>query len=129
LKDWNEADLFAYLLKHIYLDLVKANKQMSTWDCYSPKTNHRIELKCRGKHYDSLLIEKKKYNSMIEKCNDNLDVPMYINSTPQGVYRFNLFIIQPNWEMQYHNKTTTFTNKNKIQKEIAMLPVADAEIL
>lgn len=129
MKAWNEKDLFAYLLKNTYFDLVKANKQMSRWDCYSPETRHRIELKCRGKHYDTLLIEKKKYVAMIEKCNDNLDIPMYINSTPKGVYRFNLFLIEPKWEIQYHNKTTTFSNNKKIPKEIAMISVVDAEIL
>lgn len=102
---------------------------MSRWDCYSPKTYHRIELKCRGKHYDALLIEKKKYDAMIAKCDDNLDIPMYINSTPKGIYRFNLYIVKPVWEIQYHNKTTEFGNKNKIPKEIAMLPVVDAEII
>tara|TARA_R110002012_G_scaffold125573_2_gene277170 strand:+ start:2106 stop:2495 length:390 start_codon:yes stop_codon:yes gene_type:complete len=129
LKTWSEKDLFAYLLKNTYTDLVKAKKQMSRWDCYSPNHKHRIELKCRGKHYNTLLIEKKKYIAMIEKCNDNLDIPMYINSTPKGVYRFNLFLIEPKWEIQYHNTTTTFANNKKIPKEIAMLPVVDAQIL
>ena len=66
---------------------------------------------------------------MIRKAEENLDLPMYINSTPKGVFRFNLFLIEPKWELQYHNKTTTFNNTNKIQKEVAMLPVIDAETL
>ena len=102
---------------------------MSRWDCYSPDTYHRIELKCRSKHYDTLLIEKKKYDAMIAKCNDNLDVPMYINSTPLGIYRFNLYLVKLKWEIQYHNKTTQFGNTNKIPKEVAMLNVNEAEIL
>ena len=129
MKNWQEKDLFAYLLKNTYFDLVKAKKQMSRWDCYSPDYKHRIELKCRGKHYDTLLIEKKKYDAMIKKCNDNLDIPMYINSTPKGIYRFNLFLIDLKWEIQYHNKTTTFGNRKKVPKEIAMISVIDAEIL
>ena len=63
------------------------------------------------------------------KCNDNLDIPIYINYTPEGIYRFNLFEIKPNWEVKYLKKTTTFANGNQIPKEIAMLPVIDAEIL
>ena len=66
---------------------------------------------------------------MIVKCNDNLDIPLYINSTPQGVYKFNLYIVKPIWEIQYHNKTTQFGNTNKIPKEIAMLDIKDAQIL
>lgn len=124
-----EADLFEYLLTNHYPDLVKAKKKMSRWDCYSPATFHRIELKCRATHYDTLILEKKKYDAMLLKCNDNLDIPIYINSTPEGVYKFNLFEIKPNWEVKYLKKTTTFTNNNQIAKEIAMLPVIDAEIL
>jgi hypothetical protein len=116
LDNWKEQDLFNYLQNCCYADLVKAKKQLSRWDCYSVEKRHRIELKCRGKHYDTLLIEKKKYDAMINKAKENLDLPMYINSTPR-------------WELQYHNKTTTFSNTNKIEKEVAMLPVIDAEIL
>ncbi len=126
---WKEKDLFEYLTHCCYEDLVKAKKQMSRWDCYSPLVSHRIELKCRAAHYDTLLIEKKKYDAMIDKCNENLDIPMYINSTPKGVYRFNLYLVQPIWEIQYHNKTTQFSNTNKIPKEIAMLDINEAEIL
>ena len=124
-----EQDLFEYLVNNYYPDLVKAKKKMSRWDCYSPETSHRIELKCRATHYDTLILEKKKYDAMLLKCNDNLDIPIYINSTPEGVYKFNLFEIKPNREVKYLKKTTTFTNNNQIAKEIAMLPVIDAEIL
>lgn len=124
-----EADLFNYLLENYYPDLVKAKSKMSRWDCYSPSTTHRIELKCRATHYDTLILERKKYDAMVLKCNDNLDIPIYINYTPEGIYRFNLFEIKPNWEVKYLKKTTTFANGNQIPKEIAMLPVIDAEIL
>ena len=124
-----EADLFDYLLENHYPDLVKAKKKMSRWDCFSPATFHRIELKCRAKHYDTLILERKKYDAMLLKCDDNLDIPIYINSTPEGVYRFNLFEIKPDWEVKYLKKTTRFANGSQIAKEIAMLPVIDAEIL
>jgi len=124
-----EKELFKHLVDCCYADLVMARSKMSRWDCYSPDTYHRIELKCRAVHYDTLLIEKKKYDAMIDKCKENLDIPIYINSTPKGVYRFNLYIVQPVWEIQYHNKTTQFSNTNKIPKEVAMLDIKEAEIL
>lgn len=129
MKTWNENDLFEYLQNCCYPDLVKARKQMSKWDCYSPNKKHRIELKCRGAHYETLLIERKKYDAMISKADENLDIPIYINSTPKGIYKFNLYLVEPKWEIQYHNKTTHFSDNNKIKKEVAMLPVIDAEIL
>ncbi len=124
-----EKELFDYLVSCCYSDLVKARSPLSRWDCYSPETFHRIELKCRSTHYETLLIERKKYDAIIAKCNDNLDIPIYINSTPKGVYRFNLYLVNPVWETQYHNKTTEFKNNKKIPKEIAMLDVNEAETL
>ena len=102
---------------------------MSRWDCYSLNFLHRIELKCRGRHYNTLLIEKKKFDAMVLKCDDNLDIPMYINSTPKGIFRFNLYLVNPIWEIQYHNKTTHFSNNNKVPKEVAMLDIINAEVL
>lgn len=124
-----EEDLFNYLLKTVYPDLVKSRRQFSKWDCYSPSTTHRIELKCRGTHYNTLIIEKIKYDALILKARDNFDIPIYINSTPKGIYRFNLFNINPVWQTRYLKKTTTFSNNNKVPKEIALLPVIEAEIL
>ena len=54
---------------------------------------------------------------------------MYINSTPKGIFRFNLYLVNPKWEIQYHNKTTHFSNNNKIAKEVAMLDIINAEVL
>jgi len=103
---------------------------MSRWDCYSPKVRHRIELKCRKKHYDTLLIEKKKFDAIIKICEDNLDIPMYICSTPSGVFIFNLFWIEPDWEINRRNPaTTTFANGCRVEKEVAYLSIKEATIL
>lgn len=126
----NEADLFDFLKRSKYPDLVKAKTQMSRWDCYSPKVRHRIELKCRKKHYDTLLIEKKKFDAIIKICEDNLDIPMYICSTPSGVFVFNLFWIEPDWEINRRNPATTeFANGARVEKEVAYLDIKEATIL
>lgn len=125
--NWNEGDLFEFLRLNMYPDLVKAKNPMSKWDCYSPDSGHRLELKCRRKHYDTLLIEKKKYDSMVNKCNEHLDTPMYFNSTPNGIYSFNLNLIQPNWEINNKNPATTyFRNTEKVDKEVAYLEISKA---
>lgn len=124
-----EKDLFEYLRSNYYPDLVMAKSKISKWDCYSPDQYHRIELKCRGKHYDELLIEKRKFDAMIEKCEDNLDVPYYINYTPEGIYRFNLYKATPSWFVKKIRATTQFIDRTPIDKEIALLNVIDAEVL
>ena len=55
-----EIDLFNIVkLTHVP-DLQKSEKQYSRYDCYSEKYKMDIELKCRNKHYDELMIEMKK---------------------------------------------------------------------
>ena len=123
---WNEEQLFDWLKEFVYFDLVKAKNQMSRWDCYSPKFRHRIELKCRRKHYDSLLIEKSKYDAMIFEAGKHLDIPMYINSTPEGIYSFDLLEIKPEWIFKSLRATTQFANNKNVLKKIAFLDVDNA---
>ncbi|CAB4136500.1 hypothetical protein UFOVP309_19 [uncultured Caudovirales phage] len=130
MNNWKEIDLFNYLVENVYPDLVKAKNQMSKWDCYSVSTGHRIELKCRQKHYETLLLEKKKFDAMIQECEKHLDIPIYINSTPKGVFSFNLHLILPDWELNSRNPATTqFGNTQKIEKEVTYLEITKAKQL
>ena len=122
----NENDLFNYIRDCLYPDLVKARNQMSRWDCYSPMFRHRIELKCRRTHYDTLLLEKKKYDAMIMEAIKNDDIPMYINSTPKGVYSFDLLEIEPEWEIKHLSVTTEFASNATIDKQVCFLHIDDA---
>ena len=122
-----EKELFTYLKENHYPDLVKSRNQFSRWDCYETSKGYRIELKCRRTHYDTLLLEKKKYDAIIQKCEDNLDIPLYICSTPKGVYQFNLFMIEPDWEVNNKNPATTdFTNNRRVEKEVTYLDINQA---
>ena len=127
--NWEEADLFDWLQEYVYSDLLKSKNQMSRWDCYSPKFRHRIELKCRRKHYDTLLLEKKEYDALIFETGKHLDTPMYINSTPEGIYSFDLHQIEPEWIFKSLRATTQFNNYEIITKEVAFLKLEDAEHL
>jgi len=121
-----EKDLFIYLRENKFTDLVESRNKMSIWDCYSPKEKSRIELKCRRVHYQTLLIEKKKYDSMIEKCKKYSDIPLYINSTPKGIYCFNLLLLDVKWEGKMLPQNTDFGGSKKIIKEVGFLNISDA---
>ena len=60
----NEEQLFNYLKKHYIYDLSKCEDQFSSYDCFSTTYRCVIELKCRNKHYDDLMLEKTKYDSL-----------------------------------------------------------------
>jgi hypothetical protein len=125
-----EAQLFQILKNKLFPDLLKAKNQMSRWDCYSPLKKYRIELKCRKAHYPTLLLEKKKYDAMILECSKHNDIPLYINSTPKGIFIFNLLKITPIWEINSKNPASThFGNYDKVPKEVCYLNIAEAKML
>ena len=127
MKNWREQDLFDFLKQNYLSDLVKAKNQMSRWDCYSPKYKMRIELKCRRTHYPTLLIERKKYDAMIAESAKHNDIPSYINSTPKGIYFFDLSKVNPQWEVNSRNPSTTYWGGERIEKEVAYLDISQAK--
>jgi hypothetical protein len=130
LKSFKEKELFAWLQDNLYSDLVKCKNPLSRWDCYSPEKFHRIELKCRKVHYDTLLLEKKKYDAMVTESLKHMDIPIYINSTPKGIFAFNLFKIEEEWEVNYLNpKNTYFGGSHRVPKEVTYLDINTAEVL
>ena len=125
----NEQELFDWLKLNVYSDLVWSRNQMSKWDCYSPKKKHRIELKCRDKHYPDLLIEKKKHDALIAECKKHNDVPVYVNSTPEGVYAFDVRTHDGFWEVRNMPKTTQFAQRQFIPKEVGYFYIKDGHTL
>lgn len=126
-----ELDLFNILKLCYMTDLEKSESKYSRFDCYSDKWNMDIELKCRRKHYDDLLIEKDKYDALLERAAKQGRRAFYINSTPEGIYAFNLSAItELEWQMKGGlPRTTDFPDRRKMVKEVAFLPIELAKRL
>ena len=122
-----EAELFEHLKKDIYPDLVKSEGTYDSFDCISYKAGHFIELKCRHTHYSDLLIEQMKYRALIEQAVREDLLPFYINSTPLGIYSFDLMDLpEPKWYTQVMPVSTEFENKNKVYKLVGYLDIEEA---
>lgn len=126
MKNWKEKDLFEWLSNNYYKTLVNSKNPISRWDCYDIETQSRIELKCRKKHYDTLLLEKPKYDALIKESNKHFDVPIYINSTPQGIYLFNLNKVDLKWFEKSLPATSEFQNRQWIKKEVTEINIKQA---
>ena len=63
---------------------------------------------------------------MLLESNKNLDIPIYINSTPEGVYLFNLNEIDIKWFTKSLPATTEFKKRIWVKKEITELQVVKA---
>jgi len=122
-----EVELFDYLKTFLYPDLEKSIGIFDSFDCISRQAGHYIELKCRATHYDTLLIEEMKYRKLITQSAERDLIPFYINSTPLGVFSFDLMdLAEPIWEVKYLPATTQFGRSGKVDKLIGYLPVEEA---
>jgi len=120
-----EQGLFDYIKATYLEDLEKSEHTYEYIDATSTGYRLTIELKCRHTHYDELILEKDKYEALIDRANDLGFTPFYINSTPNGIYAFNLRKI-----------TVTFTTRRlpsntvdkgpSIDKKVALLHIDKA---
>ena len=125
-----EQELFNYLRLNIYPDLVKSEGTYDAFDCISDKAGHFIELKCRHTHYDTLLIEEMKYRKLVTHSAERNLLPFYINSTPNGIFSFDLSdIAEPEWVTHKMPATSEFSNRTKVDKLVGYLRIQDAEQL
>ena len=113
----SEQALFDYIKATYLEDLVKSEHDYEYLDATSSGYRLTIELKCRQTHYDELILEKDKYEALMDRANDLGFTPFYINSTPQGIYAFNLRKI-----------TVTFTTKRLPSSTVDNGPVIDKKV-
>lgn len=116
----NEQELYSLLQKSIP-DLHKTDEYHYS-DCVSSSQGLIIELKCRRVHYDELIIEQSKYSKLISSNYKNV---RYINSTPKGIYSFDLRQIEePNWISKHCKRTTDFSNNSYVAKQVGLLHIS-----
>lgn len=123
-----ESELFDFLKQNYIEDLTLSEDKFSRWDCTSERYKYRIELKCRNKHYNELLLEKDKYFAMINSYLDTNYRPLYINSTPNGIFVFDLSKITPSWITDNRMpKTTEFEQTDRVEKTYALISILEAK--
>ena len=121
-----EPELFDFLKEFHYPDLEKSDSKFATFDCLSRKQRLYIELKSRNTHYDDLLIEKIKYEAIRGAAYFLGYSPMYINSTPEGVWGFELNILpEPEWSDRWLPSKTEFPGGSNRTKVVGYLHIKD----
>ena len=115
-----EQALFDYIKETYLEDLEKSEHTYEYIDATSNGYRLVIELKCRRTHYDELIIEKDKYDLLIGRAKELGFTPFYINSTPKGLYAFNLRKIKFTWLIK-RLPSSTVDQGPDIDKEIALL--------
>ena len=120
-----EQELFDWLKAGHYSDLEKSSNEYDGFDCTSNHYKMFIELKSRLTHYDTLLLEKKKFDFLVVTAEVLGYQPWYINSTPLGVWAFplNSVVKDLEWVDKWLPTTTEFQNKSKTSKLVTFLPL------
>jgi len=122
-------DFYLLLKKHFIPDLEKTGRELDKSEYSSERRGARYELKVRRATYNTYLIEKEKYDDLM-----NSDGRVYfINHTPKGIYSWNLRkTSEPDWVIELHPNTTDtpdisgeITGK-KVWKEVGYLFLEDA---
>ena len=82
--------------------LVKANLYEDSAPCPSADSHYISEkyglyfqVRCRVEHHDNVMLDKAGYELLIQNANALGLVPVYICSTPVGIWEFNLALIKP----------------------------------
>lgn len=115
-----EQELFDYLKDKHFPDLEKSEGAYDSFDCTTLERGLYIELKCRHTHYPDLLIEEMKYRRLVNQAGPL--TPYYINSTPAGIWGFDLSRTpEPAWQERRMPATTEFSDTRKIMKLVGFL--------
>ena len=120
-----EQSLFDYIKGKYVEDLEMSGDAFEYIDATSQTYRMKIELKCRHTHYDELILEKDKYESLVQQADKLGFTPFYINSTPQGIYAFNLRKIKVSWTTK-RLPSNTVDKGPVIDKEVALLHIDKA---
>jgi hypothetical protein len=123
-----EQGLFDYIKATYLEDLEKSEHTYEYIDATSNGYRLTIELKCRHTHYDELILEKDKYESLMSRANELGFTPFYINSTPEGIYAFNLRKIKVSWKTK-RLPSNTVEHGPVVDKEVALLHINEAVAL
>ena len=94
-------------------------------DWYLPSSNTYMEAKCRKKHYETIIIQKDKWDVLIQK-----ESSWYVDSTPNGIWYFDIHKIEePNWREKYLPQSQQFYSQGDIIKIIGEIPINTGEQL
>ena len=125
-----EQELFNYIKERYLEDLVKSDHTYEYLDATSHGYRLSIELKCRHTHYDELILEKDKYESLLQQANALGFTPFYINSTPKGIYEWDLGALEaPEGALMRLPDKTDFAGAKKIDKLVGFLDIKDSRLL
>ena len=125
----NEPELFRSFKAAYLPDLKVAVDSYSPFDAICHTAKVVVEFKCRRSHYDEVLIEWPKYSALLNRAADRGYRPIYVCSTPLGVWAWDLTHIDLSWFKKELPRQTDFNNKEIVTKTISYLSLDEGSYL
>ena len=103
--------------------------EFCTFDGHSE--DYVIEFKCRRAHYDTQLIEYKKYKANLDQADESGKEFLYIVSTPKGEYIFNVSKLREEdydfgWEDRRMPSKTDFSGQYHLDKRVGYISISSS---
>jgi len=124
-----EGELFQSFKAAYLPDLKIAIDSFSPFDAICHTAKVVVEFKCRRSHYTDLLIEWPKYESLLNRAAQRGYKPLYVCSTPLGVWAWDLTYLDLHWFQKELPKQTDFENNSPILKKIAYIRLEEGSYL
>jgi len=122
LANLKEEDLFKIVKENHIPDLEMMQDPISREDAWSLECRARVELKCRSSHYDEFMIEKGKHDFLVNKCRRRSELPIYICSSPKGIFIWDLSLLDIEWKTMKLQKTTSW-DRSKVDKIVGFIKI------
>ena len=130
----NEPELFYKFKEHYLPELKVAVDTVSPFDAICHRAKVVVEFKCRRSHYRDLLIEWPKYQTLLNRAADRGYKPLYVCSTPLGVWAWDLTYLNLKWikkHLPYETKSNihAINDRRPILKQVAYISIEDGSYL
>jgi hypothetical protein len=129
-----EGDLFLKFKEAYLPDLKVAVDTASPFDAICHTAKVVVEFKCRRAHYNDMLIEWPKYQTLLNRAADRGYKPIYVCSTPLGVWAWDLTYLNLKWikkHLPYETKSNihAVNDRRPILKQVAYLDIEEGSYL
>tara|TARA_B100001146_G_C16032144_1_gene369841 strand:- start:57 stop:440 length:384 start_codon:yes stop_codon:yes gene_type:complete len=122
-------ELQAIASKRLGTIMTQTQDKFCTFDAHS--NDYVLEFKCRRAHYDTQLIEHKKFVTNLDQADESGREFLYIVSTPKDVYVFNVSkLARAGYDFGWEDRTmpthTDFSNKSKKDKKVGYISTSSS---
>ena len=124
-----QEELQGIAIDRLKTSITATTDEFCTFDGHSD--DYVIEFKCRRAHYNTQLIEYKKYKANLDQADESGKEFLYVVSTPEGEYIFNVSQLRKEdydfgWEDRRMPSKTDFSGQYHLDKRVGYISISSS---